>query len=400
MAKILLMNIPGHGHVNPTLPVVQELVARGHQVIYYNTEDFRPQIERAGAEFRAYPASALTAEAIASRAQNLVSVTALLLETSEWAVPWMLEQIRLEKPDVLIHDSNALWGMICGRILNVPTISSITTFVLEGIRIPWSPRLLLYVISGAAPYLLRIANARRRLLKTYGKHSLPTAMFPAVGGLNLVFTSREFQQDTPFVDERFRFVGPSLNAQTRGGDFPFEQLTRRPVVYISLGTIHSHAEDFYRRCFAAFADMPAQFILSAGQQTDITALGTIPANFIVRPSVPQLEVLQQVDLFVTHGGMNSINEALYYGVPMVVIPQQLEQYFNGLQVLAKETGIMLGKPLAFGQVSVKELRTAVQSMLNSLQRYQAAARHIGDTFRQAGGYQRAVAEIEAYLGDS
>jgi len=55
MAKIIVMNLPAHGHVNPTLPVVQELVARGHEVLYYNTEEFSPQIERTGAQFRPYP---------------------------------------------------------------------------------------------------------------------------------------------------------------------------------------------------------------------------------------------------------------------------------------------------------------------------------------------------------
>jgi hypothetical protein len=52
MSKILVFNVPAHGHVNPTLPVVRELVSRGEQVAYYLTDEFEPQIRHTGAEFR------------------------------------------------------------------------------------------------------------------------------------------------------------------------------------------------------------------------------------------------------------------------------------------------------------------------------------------------------------
>ena len=47
MATICFFSIPAHGHVNPTLPLVRELTARGHRVLYYNTEEFREKIEAA-----------------------------------------------------------------------------------------------------------------------------------------------------------------------------------------------------------------------------------------------------------------------------------------------------------------------------------------------------------------
>src|SRR5919202_3171303 len=52
VSRILVFNVPAHGHVNPTLPVVRELVSRGEQVIYYLTDEFEPQIRHTGAEFR------------------------------------------------------------------------------------------------------------------------------------------------------------------------------------------------------------------------------------------------------------------------------------------------------------------------------------------------------------
>jgi MGT family glycosyltransferase len=176
------------------------------------------------------------------------------------------------------------------------------------------------------PELLR---ARRQLTRRYGAaYPAGQPLFPMRGGMNLVFTARELQPNSPLIDQTFRFVGPSINPQARGADAPFEVPGQGPLVYISLGTVHSaHAAqaEFYRRCFAAFSDYPARFVLAAGRQIDIGALGPAPANFTVRPAVPQLAVLERAELFITHGGINSMHEGLYYGVPLILIPQQFER---------------------------------------------------------------------------
>lgn len=70
---------------------------------------------------------------------------------------------------------------------------------------------------------------------------------------------------------------------------------------------------------------------------------TAPANFIMQPHVPQLELLPKVDLFITHGDINSIQEGLYFGVPLIVVPQQMEQMINGRLVARHSAGVVLGK---------------------------------------------------------
>lgn len=398
MAKIVFMNIPGYGHVNPTLPIIRELVQRGVHVIYYNHEDFRGVVEATGAEFRAYPASSpLTPESMAHSVHfNLMMVTLLLLQTSKQLTPFMLAELRREQPDLVIHDSIALWGMQCARILKLPAIASITTFVLEGAKPGPSTRELLFALWKMLPHLGKLIGARNFLLKTYGQDSLPKVLFPTVGALNIVFTSRAFQPESTFIDERFLFVGPSINPSTRQGDIPFEQIQRKPLIYISLGTIHNQQVDFYEKCFQAFGDYPAQFVLSVGKDTDISALSKIPTNFIVRNQVPQLEVLQQADLFITHGGMNSIHEALYYGVPMVIVPQQMEQSANAKLVKMRGAGVVIGGEPPYGRVIAEQLRHAVEDVLGDAT-YQQAAEHLQKSLHEAGGYARAVEAIEAFL---
>ena len=192
------------------------------------------------------------------------------------------------------------------------------------------------------PGLPAILRGRSRLLKQYGSAFPRTSpLFPMRDRLNLVFTARDLQRDTPIIDESFRFVGPSIDPNGRGGEFPLEAMAHKPVIYISLGTVHAAPPTFLKACFEAFSTFPAQFVLSAGKAVDHGALGQVPTNFIVRDSVPQLRVLEHSDLFITHAGINGVHEGLYYGVPLVMIPHQLEQLLNARCVSTRGAGIIL-----------------------------------------------------------
>jgi len=217
-----------------------------------------------------------------------------------------------------------------------------------------------------------------------------------VGAYHVVYTSRAFQPGGDKLGDAFVFVGPTIDGHSVLGDFPFEPLAREPVIYISLGTIKNQNLSFYRACFDAFRDHPAQFILSAGKRTDLAQLGPIPANFLVRNFVPQLEVLKRTDLFITHGGMNSVHESLWHGVPMVVIPQQEEQNLVARQVVKNGAGVALGDQPPMGQVSAGELRSAVDNVLANLDSHRAAAGTLRASFVEAGGYRRAAEAFMAY----
>jgi len=396
MAKILFFNIPGFGHVNPTLPIVTELVNRGHSIIYYNTETFRNQIERTGAEFRPYPEPAVTPEQITQMADNLVNFSIFLLRESARLLPYVLDQIKQEQPHIMMFDSTCLWGHQGAILTNVPGIASHSTIIFKGIPGILKPRDYFYAIGQALPKLPQLLRIKRQLIQTYGPQLFPDKdIFPVVGDLNLQYTSRLFQPETEFINGRFRHTGPSIQPNTRKPhDFPFDQLKDNPIVYISMGTIHQQTASFYRTCYQAFADFPAQFVLTLGQQLNPADLGAAPANFIVQSYVPQLELLPKVDLFITHGGINSVQEGLYFGVPLVVVPQQMEQMLNGRLVAKHGAGIVLGKrPLP--TVTPQTLRNNIENMLSN-KSYATAAQIIGDSFKKSGGYIRAVDDIVAF----
>ena len=108
----------------------------------------------------------------------------------------------------------------------------------------------------------------------------------------------------------------------------------------------------------------------------------------MRPSVPQLDVLERVEAFVTHGGMNSAMEALWHGVPMVVVPQQPEQAMTAARVAELGLGLALGP----GAVSAAALRDAVAEVTGD-PAYRARASAMQAVVRAAGGYERAASAI-------
>jgi MGT family glycosyltransferase len=132
-------------------------------------------------------------------------------------------------------------------------------------------------------------------------------------------------------------------------------------------------------------------ILATGQ-TDPAALDPLPANVLARRFVPQPEVLARAALFVTHGGMNSVNEAMYAGVPMLVVPQGADQPLVARRVVELGAGLsMRTEDAAEGSV-----HALAQRLLND-PRFRAAATILQVAQRQAGGYRRAADELERYL---
>lgn len=128
--------------------------------------------------------------------------------------------------------------------------------------------------------------------------------------------------------------------------------------------------------------------MSIGGQTQLDELGEIPKNFIVKTYVPQTELLKYTKLFITHGGMNSTNEALYNGVPLIVIPLSSDQPIIADQV----TNIGAGIQLQMQTLTANQLKEAADQVLNNPSIHKAVA-NIKESYQKSGGYQKAVDEI-------
>lgn len=131
--------------------------------------------------------------------------------------------------------------------------------------------------------------------------------------------------------------------------------------------------------------------MAHGKRVDEAALGAVSQNFLLAPYVPQLEVLQQTSVFVTHGGMNSVMESLYFGVPVVVVPQLIEQEKTAQRCAELGLGIALDP----NDLTAETLRAAVEQVHHTPS-FRAHVLAMQQTVRAAGGYQRAVDAISNF----
>ncbi|TFC30219.1 glycosyltransferase [Cryobacterium sp. TMT1-3] len=131
-----------------------------------------------------------------------------------------------------------------------------------------------------------------------------------------------------------------------------------PVVYVSFGSFLSVRGDVLARVAAALAGLPVRVAIAVGA-TDPSELGPIPHSWLVRAFLPQVRLLQQAALAVTHGGNNSVTEAMTAGVPLVVLPFSTDQFAGAAALDAAG----FGESLPPNTATVPDLRAACERML-------------------------------------
>ena len=382
MSKVLYSNGNVHGHINPTLPLVSELVRRGEEVHYFTTGEFRQKVEAAGARFRDYGPRLYRFLQSFRPAGNhpFYTLMVYILKLDEATVSIVLEQTAGEQFDYVIHDAMLGGGSVIARRLGLPAVCTCTSFAMASPPLP--PRML---TRGFHPQLDCVLAGMERIADEWGLGALSIMdLLFKKEPLNIVFTSRLLQPDADQYDDSFKFIGPSIAPRDETVDFPLDGPGK--CVYISMGTINNDCSGFYRTCMEAFRDADLRVILSVGDKVDIASLGPSPGSFIIRNYVPQIEVLKHADACICHGGLNSVSEALYHGVPVILIPQANDQPMVTKRIV--ETGAGIG--LKMEEITPKVLRKAVDRILTE-DSYRIACEGVRQSFAEAGGY-RAGAE--------
>lgn len=383
MTKIVFFSIPAYGHTNPTISLVKELTDMGVKVWYYSFEEFREKIEGTNAVFISCddylpPTPKNLDRKVGKDFAALIEMVTHVTQAMDKSV---FGQLLTLQPDCIVSDSLCFWGKLFARKLRIPYICSTTTFAFNR----YSARLMKKDFGQALRMLAGIPRINKciKQLRTCGYEI--TNFLSLIQNDNetdtIVYTSKEFQPMSETFSEKHHFIGPSIPKT--------DAITRQqnlPQLYISLGTVNNVDVDFYKSCLKAFENSEIQVIMSVGDKTHIEALGSIPENFIVKNKVNQLQVLQTADVFLSHCGMNSVNESLYYAVPLILFPQQEEQKAVAVRVEELGAGLFLKSRKA------QAIRTAVTTLLHNPE-YRNKALGISQSFHKAGGSKRGAQAI-------
>ena len=338
--KILFINLPYYGHVVSTIGLVQELIKQGCEVTYLMPFEWEDMVTAGGAEFHGYKNHRQLSEQIKNAyaaAENIVKDFDFVIYEQFFFLGKHLAE-KYHKPAARIFTAPVTNEKLMKEFITSKGPLSIFKY-------KWIAKAFTKDIAGNIP--MKTDNWLDEII-----YNPPE--------LNLVYTLREYQPyEEEFPDEQYKFLGPSIY-ERKAESFDFVK-SENPVVYISLGTVIKGAVSFFQICIEAFRGENIDVIISVGKKFKIGKLKNIPSNIHIYNFVPQLEVLKMSDVFITHGGMNSVSEALNEGVPMVVIPFVSDQPVNARCV--EKLGV--GKRLEYSAVNKESLKECGLSVLSN-----------------------------------
>jgi zeaxanthin glucosyltransferase len=212
---------------------------------------------------------------------------------------------------------------------------------------------------------------------------------------NAVFTTAELASGFA-PPPHTHLVGPSIPPSARGDepDFPWERLDGRPVVYLAFGSVHTYLDmdDVLGPVASAAAALGAQLVVSSAA---LARRGhDLGDHVLAVPYAPQLAVLERSAACVTHGGANTVMEALHHGVPLLVIPLSSDQPLQADIVERAD----VGRGIVREELTLGRCREALGEILDPQGAIRRRARAVAESYRAAPGARR-VAELALEVAD-
>jgi MGT family glycosyltransferase len=344
VAHIAFFGSPSRAHVYPSLPIVAELVRRGHRVTYPINDEYTDLVAETGAE----PLLIETTLPVRGEPWPLDVVVAMErhLAEAKTTLPHLMAAYEHDRPDVVVHDRGTWTGRLLAHRWGVPATQFSPSFITYR---GWDEDLRGF---NSRPAMVEFYQRLEGWLASHGV-VMKGPRFIAHPDRGVVAIPRSLQFRADDVGDEYTFVGPCFADRAHDGGWrpPHD----RPVLLVSLGSSNTDEPAFYRECFKAFGNLDWHVVIGIGAHVDPADLGPVPANTEVLRWVPQWDVLAQASAFVTHNGMGGTLEALHHGVPMVCVPITGEQIANAQAVAA----LGAGQVIPWDEVTAERLRAAV-----------------------------------------
>ena len=395
MAHIVVTSLPHLGHLNPSFALAAALRRGGHRVSFIAHPLVAAHIAAFGFDAvpyrgpRPHDIALLWAKSRLRKTKGSAETRQALKLFSTALVPearCLQGRFAELNPDVVLNDTFYTAAKLAAEGAGIPWVDiwSAGTCAVSDAEVAAACDNSDPMAQGMSEALLddfdaRLAPARRRLgLPPAPRHALRNGS----RYLQLVTTTRALELPHADPSPRTIYIGPSLTPLRP--DDTLARLKPRwlkrdlPLVYVALGNFFNRRTDFFARIAKACAGAPWRALIStplAGTRAQPQA----PENVLFVPHVRQRAVLAQVDVFVTHGGANSVNEAFAAGVPMLLSPVGGEQMYNARRVCALGVGRVVA-PMG----DAAQLRADIQALLTNA------------TYRRAAlAAQAAVARCDA-----
>jgi zeaxanthin glucosyltransferase len=383
--KLGFVSMPLSGHLNPMTALARRLQSRGNEVVFFGVPDVEPFARAAGLDFvpygeAEYPPGSIDrvySSVATMRGFEVVrhSVMDLNPDLTRVTFDYLAEKLTTTGVEALVVDAVHFFIELVPLSMSVPYVHIWTVLHLD--------------FSGATPASLfsspldsspeglnRNAENLRKLGAIFGPMAEVARSYAEKVGLKIdwndsgatlsklaVITQTPKEFDFPGIPwpAQFHYAGPFHDDEGREPVlFPWEQLTGKPLVYASLGTLVNGLDEVYKHILKAVQPLEdVQVVLSVGNNITPENLGRIPSNTIVVRSAPQIELLKRAALCITHAGLNTVLESLAYGVPMVAIPIGYDQPGTAARIAYHGTGEFI----ELDELTTKRLRRSIEKVL-------------------------------------
>nr|MDT0520425.1 macrolide-inactivating glycosyltransferase [Streptomyces sp. DSM 41633] len=393
-AHIAMFSIAAHGHVNPSIEVIRELVARGHRVSYAIPAAFAEKIAETGATPVIYTSTLPTDDEPEAWGTELIDNLEPFLNDAIQVLPQLAAAFEGDEPDLVLHDITSYPAPVLAHRWGVPAVS------LSPNLVAWEG----YEEEVAEPMFagLKASERGQAYYARFAAWLIENGLDGQIERLqsrprrSLVLIPEALQPHADRVDRSVHtFVGACQGdrSATQGSWERPAAAEGKKVLLVSLGSAFTKQPAFYRACIDAFADLPDwHVVLQIGKFTDEADLGEIPANVEVHRWVPQLDILRQADAFITHAGAGGSQEGLATATPMVAVPQAVDQFGNADMLVS--LGVARHVPMADADAAT--LREAVLALVAD-PGVAARAEAVRAAMAAEGGTRQAADLVEAEL---
>jgi UDP:flavonoid glycosyltransferase YjiC (YdhE family) len=416
--KIVFLVVPYSGHVNCMLNLAYELVHnRNVHLIFYGIETHRQQIESTGAEYRPYlnyPEHYLKRKAESEETQHIIiQIMNRYIDVSYNLIPDLIQMVNIEQPDCIVYDSFTVYAKYLRLILinkqkaaasvefKMPKFVSFSSvFAMRDGTFPTHEEKVLNnkILTERDEADICLLNKRQaEFNKVFGLSIEKTMEFLAQiqpGVPNIVAVVPDIQPRAYFFARTHKFVGFCINERfrpvSRADSRKLDSLLKRfnvinpsyalphvikdsneKLVYVALGTLFNENMDIYERILQTVQlideSRELYFVVATGDSI-YSKLEALVANnklvlsdrVVLVPFAPQIEFLKRASLFITHSGLNSTSEAIYFGVPMICLPIQADQPLVAMRM--EELGI--GKRLDYKSFDKYQMLKAIEDLMS------------------------------------
>ncbi|MEV8314691.1 glycosyltransferase [Streptomyces sp. NPDC059900] len=391
MSRFLFVVPPLAGHVSPASAVAAELAGRGHEVAWAGLPAALEGLVAADAPV--FPCAGVPG--LDHRPRDLRGAAALKFLWDDYfaplayaMAPGVTAAVLEFGPDLLVVDQQTVAGALVAERLGVPYATSSTTSAeLAGspVGTPESDQADQWITDLLDGLRLRLGDPSAR----YDPRFSPR--------LTLVFSTSELTG--PQAPERgpVRFVGPALDqapaSRAEAADFPWGWVDRddgRALVLVCLDTAGTTVgAHFLAQCVDGVRARSRELRAVVVDPDGVLGPPRDDGNLLICPAVPRLALLARTNAVVCHAGHDTVTEALWHGVPLVVAPVRDDQPLVAAQVTAVGAGVRV----RFGRTDAKAVGSALDAVLGQ-PHFTAAARRVSHSLREAGGAPTAAAHLE------